>query len=217
MGQIYARIFVEILQSSIAEDFTVRHVFEDFLKLCDGGIVDMTRQSISRQLNIPLDTLNRCITVLESPDLSSRDPECEGRRLVRIDDHRDWGWRIVNYEKYAAMKNRADTSARVARHRAQASGFDANAAIRDATSDPNVLAAWDAWVAYRREKRQMLTPTSAKHQIAKLSEWGPEQFVDSLNRSIMNSWTGIFPPDPVRGHAASPPKRHPVSGRIIKP
>lgn len=119
MSQLYARIFTQILDSSIAEDFTLRHVFEDFLKLAKhpGGVVDMTREAMSRRLNIPLPLLNEKITILESPDPASRDQDFEGRRIQRLDEHRDWGWVILNWVKYEGIKTKADQSARVARHR----------------------------------------------------------------------------------------------------
>lgn len=119
MAQFYARVFVQILDSSIAEDFMVRHVFEDMLKVCDmSGIVDMTRTAMSRRFNVPLEELNRCIAKLEGPDPHSRDEEFDGRRLERLDEHRDWGWRILNWAKYEAIRTRADVAIRVARHRA---------------------------------------------------------------------------------------------------
>lgn len=121
MSQLYSRVFLQILDSSIAEDFTVRHVFEDFLKLADHktGVVDMTRQSLSRRLNIPLETLNRAIEVLESPDSRSRDQDFEGRRLERLDDHRDWGWEILNWGKYDQIRTNADRATRVSIHRSK--------------------------------------------------------------------------------------------------
>lgn len=119
MSQLYARVFVQILDSSIAEDFTLRHVFEDFFKLCDyrNGIIDMTRHALSRRLNIPLKLLNECIEKLESPDPSSRDSDFEGRRIERLDEHRDWGWKILNWEKYDRIRARASGAERAARHR----------------------------------------------------------------------------------------------------
>lgn len=116
---LFARVFVTVLDSSIAEDFTLRHVFEDLFKLCDWrtGVVDMTRQAIARRLNIPLETINSCIDRLEAPDPASRDPDHGGRRLQRLDKHRDWGWRILNWQKYDAIRNRADVAQRVQRHR----------------------------------------------------------------------------------------------------
>lgn len=119
MSQLYSRVFLQILDSSIAEDFTVRHVFEDFLKLCDHktGILDMTRQALSRRLNVPMEILDKTITVLESPDANSRDMEFEGRRIERLDEHRDWGWKILNWGKYEAVRTKADVYLRVFRHR----------------------------------------------------------------------------------------------------
>lgn len=119
MSQLFARVFTQILDSSIAEDFTTRHVFEDFFKLAEHrtGIVDMTRHAISRRLNIPLETLNACIEKLESPDPSSRDSENEGRRIERLDEHRDWGWKIINWEKYEQIRDRTGATLRVTRHR----------------------------------------------------------------------------------------------------
>lgn len=119
MSQLYSRVFLQILDSSIAEDFTVRHVFEDLLKLCDHktGVIDMTRQALSRRLNVPLDVLNTAITKLESPDPASRDAEHEGRRIKLLDEHRDWGWKILNWPKYEAIRTRADVSMRVEKHR----------------------------------------------------------------------------------------------------
>jgi len=119
MSQLYSRVFLQILDSSIAEDFTVRHVFEDFLKLCDHrtGILDMTRQALSRRLNVPQEILDDAISKLEAPDLNSRDMEFDGRRIERLDSHRDWGWKILNWMKYEAVRTRADTYLRVARYR----------------------------------------------------------------------------------------------------
>lgn len=124
MSQLYARVFVQILDSSIAEDYMLRHVFEDFFKLVDHktGIVDMTRQVLSRRLNIPIEVLNVQIEKLESPDPNSRDEEFDGRRIERLDEHRDWGWKILNWEKYESIRKRADVYSRVSKHREKVSG-----------------------------------------------------------------------------------------------
>lgn len=108
MSQLYARVFTQILDSSLAENWRTRHVFEDLLKLADDGVVDMTRPAIARRTNVPLEVINDAIAELEAPDPSSRDATAQGRRLVRLDAHRDWGWEIVNWEKYEAIKSTFD-------------------------------------------------------------------------------------------------------------
>ncbi len=103
---MYAKVFTQIFDSSIAENYRHRHVFEDLLKLADkDGCVDMTAEAISRRANCPLDEVKEAIKSLMSPDDRSRSHEQEGRRLVPIDSRRDWGWVIVNYQHYRAIQD----------------------------------------------------------------------------------------------------------------
>jgi hypothetical protein len=104
---MYARVNLQILDSTIAEDWQVRHVFEDLFKLVDykTGIVDMTPASIARRLNIPIEVINHGIEKLSQPDPYSRSQVEDGRRIVLLDSHRNWGWRIVNYLEYLKQRN----------------------------------------------------------------------------------------------------------------
>ena len=98
---MFAKVFSQIFDSSIAESHTVRHIFMDLLVLADAtGVVDMTIHAISRRINVPLEDVRAAIEKLASPDPLSRSEREEGRRIVLIDSHRDWGWQIVNYEHY---------------------------------------------------------------------------------------------------------------------
>jgi hypothetical protein len=98
---MFAKIFETIFDSSIADDWKVRIVFQDMLVLADKeGIVDRTPEAIARRTNLPLDIVRESIPKLESPDPASRTPDFDGRRIVRLDQHREWGWRIVNFTKY---------------------------------------------------------------------------------------------------------------------
>ena len=95
---MFAKVFTQIFDSSIAENHLTRLVFTDLLTLCDAtGIVDMTHEAIARRTNVPIETVKAAIAELESPDPRSRTPDKEGRRIERLDEHRDWGWQIVNY------------------------------------------------------------------------------------------------------------------------
>jgi len=79
--------------------------FQQFLVLCDKeGVVDITPEVISRRTTIPLEIIRKGIIALEAPDPESRRKEEEGRRIVRLAGHRDWGWRIVNYPHYRAIR-----------------------------------------------------------------------------------------------------------------
>lgn len=103
---MYAKIFTQIFDSSIAEDYKVRHVFEDLLKLADrDGVLDMTLEAIARRTNVPLEEVRHGVDELCKPDERSRSKEEEGRRLVLLDPERGWGWRIVNYHHYRALRD----------------------------------------------------------------------------------------------------------------
>jgi hypothetical protein len=121
----FVRVFLKILDSSIAEDYRVRHVFEDLFKLCDykTGVLDMTRQSLSRRLNMPIEEINRAIEKLESPDPNSRDQQFDGRRIEKLDAHRDWGWKILNWEKYREILKKSSGAERTRNCRSESGDF----------------------------------------------------------------------------------------------
>jgi hypothetical protein len=59
---------------------------------------------------------------LEAPDPESRTPDADGRRIERLDDHRTWGWHIINYSRFREIaseeQRREKTRDRVARFKA---------------------------------------------------------------------------------------------------
>ncbi len=119
---MYAKIFRQIYESSIAENPQLRYTFMDLLVLADSdGVVDMTQESIARITKRPLKVIRETIAELESPDPRSRTPDHDGARLKRLDDHRDWGWVIVNYHTFRATasedQRREKTRERVRRFR----------------------------------------------------------------------------------------------------
>lgn len=94
----------------------------DMVILADqNGVVDMTHEAIARRTNRPIDVIRQTITELEAADPRSRNPNCDGARIQRLDDHRDWGWLIVNYEQFrqtaSEEQRREKTRARVHKHR----------------------------------------------------------------------------------------------------
>src|SRR5207247_2600082 len=42
---------------------------------------------------------------LGSPDPLSRTPDEDGRRIVPLDEGREWGWRLVNYMRYRLIRD----------------------------------------------------------------------------------------------------------------
>lgn len=52
--------------------------------------------------------------------------------------------------------------------------------------------AWEEWIQYRRERKNKITPMSAKKQLGMLSKKSESEAIEMINQSIRNSWTGIF-------------------------
>jgi PHD/YefM family antitoxin component YafN of YafNO toxin-antitoxin module len=92
------------------------------ITLCDAdGTLDMTPEAMSRRTGIPLEHIKTGLEILLAPDSNSRTPDENGRRIVLIDEHRNWGWVIVNHKKYRELQDsdtiRAQTRERVRRYR----------------------------------------------------------------------------------------------------
>ena len=131
---MFAKVFEQIYDSSIAENYLTRLVFEDMLTLADiNGVVDKTHEALSRRTNVPIDVIKKGIAELERPDNRSRRPEHDGRRIVRLDEHRDWGWLIVNYEYYRKI---ASEEQRREKTRERVQKFRENIAARPPLQSP---------------------------------------------------------------------------------
>ena len=105
---MYAKVFRQMYDGSLATvgPWEAMVTFQQFLILADRyGDVDMTPEVIARTSTIPLEIILKGIDALTKPDEKSRTPSEDGRRITLIDPHRDWGWTVVNYEKYAAMRS----------------------------------------------------------------------------------------------------------------
>lgn len=213
---MYAKIFLKIFDSSIAEDWQCRIVFQDILILANrDGVVDMTHEAISRRTNVPLKIVKESIMKLESPDPKSNTPDDEGKRLERLDEHRDWGWRIINYERYRAIKNseemRAATRERVARWRAEKKKKDGKdnppknpgpdvplqptKAFSEKLNTERMLEKWNVW---QQVRKAMKKPKSwvilFDGQMEFLERYTEPVAFEILSASIRNGWQGLFAP-----------------------
>lgn len=103
---MYGKIFDSMYDGTIAEDWRALITFQQMIVLCDAdGVIDMTPGSISRRTGIPIEHIKAGIDILENPDPYSRTPDQEGRRIVRLDEHKAWGWFLVNHQKYKSLQD----------------------------------------------------------------------------------------------------------------
>lgn len=103
---MYVKLFTSIYQGTLRGNSRGLLVFTNLLAHCDShGITDVHPRAIAEEVGLSIEQVREALDELESPDPESRSPEEDGRRIVRIDEHRAWGWRVVNYGKYRAIKN----------------------------------------------------------------------------------------------------------------
>lgn len=106
---MYGKIFDSMYEGTLYGHWQAIVTLQQMLVLCNSeGVIDMTPQAMAARTSIPLEILQKGIEILSEPDQYSRTPGDEGRRIILMDDHRPWGWLIVNYAKYRDMKSHED-------------------------------------------------------------------------------------------------------------
>ena len=105
-SKAYGKIFTQIYDGSLYGQWEALVTFQQLIVLSNkDGEVDMTPQAIAARTSIPLDIITRGLEQLAAPDERSRTPDEQGRRIVLLDTHRNWGWRIVNFAKYRDIRS----------------------------------------------------------------------------------------------------------------
>ena len=106
---MYGKLFESIYDGTLVEDWQALITFQQMIILCDSdGVLDMTIGAISRRTGIPAKHIKHGIEILEGADPESRSPNEEGKRIIRIDEHRAWGWTIVNHKHYRDLRTSND-------------------------------------------------------------------------------------------------------------
>ena len=126
-----------MFDGTLAADWKALVTFQQLIILADKeGFIDITPAALSRRTGIPVDILEHGIEKLEQPDKYSRSDTSDGCRIARLDEHRPWGWQIINYEKYrdlATQEGRRDQNrARQQRHRDRQKGKEGSVTINNA-------------------------------------------------------------------------------------
>jgi len=106
---MYGKIFELMYDGSLYGQWEAIVTFQQMIVLADQeGFVDITPQALSARTSIPLKILKKGIEALESEDPYTRTAGEDGKRIVRIEESRPWGWQIVNYQKYRDMASQED-------------------------------------------------------------------------------------------------------------
>ena len=106
---MYGKLFESIYDGTLVEDWRALITFQQMIILCDSdGVLDITIPAMARRTGIPIEHIRHGVKILESPDPSSRTPNEKGKRIIRIDEHREWGWVIVNHKHYRDLRTSSD-------------------------------------------------------------------------------------------------------------
>lgn len=106
---MYVKLFTSLYQGTLRGKSDDILVFTNLLAHCDrNGIVDKHWNAIAQEVGISEKRVKEAIKRLEDKDVDSRTQDNEGRRIIRLDGHRAWGWQVTNYAKYRAMRNEED-------------------------------------------------------------------------------------------------------------
>lgn len=106
---MYVKLFASIYEGTLRGKAHAQLVFINLLVHANAhGEADIHPQAIADETGLALDDVKHVIDMLETPDPESRSHEESGRRITRLDEHRTWGWRIVNYIKYRGIRNEDD-------------------------------------------------------------------------------------------------------------
>ena len=106
---MYAKLFTSIYQGTLRGNSHGLLVFTNLLAHADKeGVSDIHPRAIAEEVGLSVQQVQAALDELEAPDSESRSPENEGRRIVRVDEHRAWGWVVVNYLKYRAIRSEDD-------------------------------------------------------------------------------------------------------------
>lgn len=106
---MYGKIFELMYDGSLYGQWEALVTFQQMIVIADQeGFIDITPPALAARTGIPIEIIKKGIGVLESDDPYSRTSGENGKRIIRINKNRPWGWKIVNYKKYRDMASQED-------------------------------------------------------------------------------------------------------------
>ena len=187
----YTKLFNSIITSTIwTEDDKTRIVWITMLAIADqNGEVQGSIPGLARLAGVSVQDAENAIEKFLSPDIYSRTPDNEGRRICKIDG----GWELLNHAKYRRMASLADqkdaNTKRQQRHRER----NASVTHRNATV---TLQTDKAEAEAEAEADNNIPPNPQGGTVKKSKTRKPKNQTVDCNTETMqriNSWFGRRP------------------------
>jgi len=136
---MYGKLFAQMYDGTLGTKgpWQALVTFQQLIILADKhGDVDMTAEAIARRTTIPLEVVQVGLRELAKADPHSRTPDEDGRRIVPLADNRDWGWHIVNHDKYRKIRSQEERREymRLYQRNRRAGNVDVNHDVNTSTS-----------------------------------------------------------------------------------
>lgn len=195
-----------------AMNATKRAVQKWQAELVAAGIIEVDSGKGCRASNryrLRLDRLPQkgksCFAPNDEPDSSFTETNSEPRSsFIETNSESDSPFDGRNSEpRSSAMANHVRLNSEPRAHRKDKNyqEKDQAVALPEKLNCDQFRTAWAEWVAFRRESRKRLTPSTINKQLTMLAGWGPAKAVRAIERSIRNGWQGLFDPDEQAGKA----------------
>ena len=133
---MYAPLFASLYQGSMSGKSDLLLVWPCLLAHADPrGNIDMHPRVISALTGLSIDRVEAALLELEAddPDSRTRDETYGGRRLVRLDEGKRWGWFVVNHALYRDLATLGKVRAQAAERQARKREKDRHAQSRSVT------------------------------------------------------------------------------------
>lgn len=100
-GNGYVPLFGSLTTGTLCGKWPDIGLWPIVLSLADkNGMVDVTHQYIATVTGLALPEVIACMKRFCDPDYGSRSPAEAGARLLLLEEHREWGWQVVNHSLY---------------------------------------------------------------------------------------------------------------------
>jgi hypothetical protein len=113
-AQVYGIIHDSIFSSSLLDSKRPNEIHTAYVFMClctiadpDDNVIE-SRDVLCAMFRVTRETMDSAVSELEAPDPRSRTKEHEGRRLLRLDARRDWGWHVINRDRYKHLRTTED-------------------------------------------------------------------------------------------------------------
>lgn len=189
---MYAKVYGSLFDGSMRGKSDLILVFVNMLCRCNpDGIDDRHPKSIAEETGLRVDRVRQALLRLEKEDSDSRTNTDDGKRIKRLDPHRDWGWVIINYAKYRWLRDESEKRAYMRDYmRRRREGQPVNPNVKRMLTDVN-------HVSHSKERLAQESESKSESKSPSIPQEGEERgrgFEHSLDEALAGlRGTGKFP------------------------